>query len=102
VPKGPGLGVEVDEKAIEKYRVDEQEPTPKTLYRQKKRILRISWPGVGKKKRVWEFTAEELYQKAFYSGNIPGFERGVSLEVIENDKSASFKKKHARLREAGR
>ena len=101
VPKGPGLGVEIDEKAIDKYRVDEQEPTPKTLYRRKKRILRISWPGVGKKKRVWEFTTEEFYQKAFYSGNIPGFERGVSLEVIENDRSASFKKHHARLREAG-
>ena len=58
------------------------------------RILRITWPGAGKKQRAWEFTNEETYQKVFYKGSIPGFERGVSLEVIENDRSASFRKKH--------
>ena len=101
VPDGPGLGVEVDEKMIDKYRVDEEEPTPKTRYRQKKRILRITWPGVGKTKRLWEFTDEGIYQRAFYAGSLPGFERGVDLEVIENDRSPSFKKHHARLRERG-
>ena len=97
VPDGPGLGIEVDEKAIEKYRVDPDEPTPTDRYRQKKRILRISWPGVGKNRRVWDFTHEGAYQRAFYDGNIPGFERGVRLEVIEDDRSASFKKQHAKL-----
>jgi len=101
VPDGPGLGIEVDEKAIEKYRVDDEEPTPKTRYRQKKRILRITWPGVGKKKRIWEFTDEGIYQQAFYKGSLPGFERGVDLEVIEDDGTASFKKKHARLAKRG-
>ena len=101
VPDGPGLGIEVDEKAIEKYRVDPADPTPTERYRQKKRILRISWPGVDKAKRVWDFTHEAAYQQMFYKGNIPGFERGVKLEVIEDDKSAGFKKQHAKLVEQG-
>ena len=95
VPDKPGLGVAVDEKAIEKYRVDEKEPTPKQRYRQQKRILRVVWPGTGKSKRVWEFSAEENYQREFYAGNIPGFERGVDLEVLEDDKSKAFEKRHA-------
>ena len=102
VPDGPGLGVELDEKALAKYRVDEQVPTPKTLYQQKKRILRITWPGVGKQRRIWDFTNEPAYQQAFYRGSVPGFERGVDLEVIEDDKSASFRKLHQQLVEMGR
>ena len=97
VPDGPGLGIDVDERALEKYRVDPGEPTPKQRYRAKKRILRITWPGAGKKQRSWEFTEEERYQKVFYKGSIPGFERGVSVEVIEDDRSASFRRKHSQL-----
>lgn len=101
VPDGPGLGVEVDEKALEKYRVEENEPTPTTRYKARKRILRISWPLAGKQRRVWDFTNEPAYQQTFYRGGIPGFERGVNLEVIEDDKSAAFKKAHQRLVEMG-
>ena len=97
VPDGPGLGVQVDEKAIEQYRVDDDEPTPKERYRAKKRILRVVWPAGPRKKRVWEFTDEGEYQKEFYNGSIPGFQRGVHLEVEEDDKSAAFKKEHARI-----
>jgi L-alanine-DL-glutamate epimerase-like enolase superfamily enzyme len=103
VPDKPGLGVEVDEKAIKKYTVDPDEPTPTRRYRARKRILRVVWPGAGKNQRVWEFTDETVYQPEFYKGNLPGFERGVHLEIIEDDGSAAFKKAHARLleREAG-
>ncbi len=101
VPDAPGLGIDVDEKAIEKYRVDESEPTPKQRYRQKKRILRITWPGVGRQKRIWEFTDEAHYQREFYAGNIPGFVRGVDLEVIEERAGAAFNKRHAELAAKG-
>ncbi|MCZ6873319.1 MAG: mandelate racemase/muconate lactonizing enzyme family protein [bacterium] len=97
VPDAPGLGVEVDEGAIEKYKVDKNQPSPTALYKQKKRILRISWPGVGEKRRIWEFTDEAIYQRAFYQGNLPGFERGVNLEVIEDDGSPGFQRVHERL-----
>jgi L-alanine-DL-glutamate epimerase-like enolase superfamily enzyme len=102
VPDTPGLGAPVDEKAIAKYRVDPEEPTPKQRYRAQKRILRINWPAGGHKKRIWEFTDESNYQISFYTGNIPGFETGVDLEVIEDDKSAAFKKRHAQLLQQGR
>ena len=97
VPDGPGLGVDLDEKTIEQYRVDEAEPTPKDRYRAKKRILRVVWPAGGQKKRVWEFTDEREYQKEFYNGSIPGFQRGVTLEVEEGDGSAAFRREHARI-----
>ena len=97
VPDKPGLGVEIDEAAIETYTVDENEPTPVEVYRSKKRILRVVWPGIGENSRVWEFTDESIYQPEFYKGNLPGFETGVHLEVIEDDSSATFEKKHTEL-----
>ena len=101
VSDAPGLGIEVDEAAIEKYKVEPNTPTPTELYRQKKRILRINWPGVGEKRRVWEFTDESIYQQAFYQGNLPGFERGVNLEVIEDDNSRGFQRQHEKLAARG-
>ena len=102
VPDRPGLGAAVDEKAIARYTVAPNEPTPKQRYLERKRILRIQWPAGGRKKRVWEFTNEAKYQTSFYAGNIPGFEPGVDLEVIEDDKSAAFRKRHRQLLEQGR
>ena len=97
VPDGPGLGVEPDEKAIAAYAVDDDEPTAVQRYRSKKRILRVVWPGHAGKERVWEFTDESIYQPEFYKGNLPGFESGVHLEVIEDDHSAAFEKRHSEL-----
>lgn len=98
VPDGPGLGVEVDEKAVARYTVDAGEPSPKERYRAKKRILRVQWPAGGQHKRVWEFTDEGEYQKEFYNGSIPGFQTGVSLEVEEGEgSSAAFRREHARI-----
>ena len=103
MPDKPGLGIEVDEKAIEKYTVEDDEPTSGEIYRSKKRILRVVWPGTNGQSRVWEFTDESIYQPEFYKGNLPGFESGVHLEIIEDDHSAAFAKKHGELacREAG-
>ena len=101
VSDAPGLGVEVDEKAIEKYRVDEQAPTPRALYNQKKRILRVSWPAGGKQRRIWEFTSESVYYPTFGRGSLPGFESGVNLEIVEDDKSPAFRKAHQKLVDQG-
>lgn len=99
VPDDSGLGVEVDEKAVERYTVDEQEPTPRQRYRSKDRILRVVWPGDGGKQRVREFTDETVYAQAFVRGNLPGFQRGVKLEVIEDDRSPAFARCHQKLLE---
>ena len=100
VPEGPGLGVEIDEGAIERYRVEPGEPSPCQLYRQQKRILRVRWPGHGAD-RVWEFTAEASYQREFYAGSIPPFQPGVSLEVEEDDGSAAFASAHEAIAARG-
>ena len=42
VPEGPGLGVEVDEEAIERYRVEPGTPSPKQQYLAQRRVLRIA------------------------------------------------------------
>ena len=82
VPETPGLGVEIDEEAIDRYRVEEDEPTPKEEYLKQRRVLRIRWPDG----RTWCYTSEAAYQQAFSAGSMPLFERGVTLEVIEDDK----------------
>tara|TARA_Y100000588_G_scaffold395174_1_gene520801 strand:- start:10329 stop:11561 length:1233 start_codon:yes stop_codon:yes gene_type:complete len=97
----PGLGIEVDETAIDRYRVDESSPSPKEQYNSQDRILRVTWPGESGKTRVWSFTYEGNYQTAFYAGNLPGFQPGVSLEVIEDDGSDGFRKEHADLTRQG-
>jgi hypothetical protein len=50
---------------------------------------------------VLEFTSESVYYPTFGRGTIPGFEPGVGLEVIEDDRSAAFRKAHQRLAEKG-
>ena len=97
VSDAPGLGVDVDESAIERYRVDPGATIPTQQYRERKRILRISWPGAGGGRRTLDFTDESQYQQAFYKGSIPGFERGVGLEVIEDDGSPGFAREHGKL-----
>lgn len=103
VPDGPGLGVDIDEAAIEKYRVEPDAPSPKDVYRAKKRLLTVSWPGDGQGRRQWRFTDEGVYQFAFYKGNLPDFQEGVDLEVDEDDGSDGFAREHEMLlaREAG-
>ena len=73
VPDAPGLGVEVDEGVIDRYRVDPGAPIPTNQYRARKRILRISWPGAAGGRRTLDFTHESNYQQEFYKGSIPGF-----------------------------
>lgn len=100
VPDGPGLGVEVDTSAIERYRVDPSEPTPKTRYLANKRLLHVRTPAPSGH-RTWSFTHESHYQRAFYDGSLPGFQQGIHLDVEEDDGSASFAKAHAALQEKG-
>ena len=101
VSDAPGLGIDVDESAIDRYRVDENEPDPKTRYRARHRILRVTWPGGTDNGRVWSFTEEDRYQAAFYAGNLPGFQPGVSVDVIEDDGSDGFTKEHDQLIQQG-
>ena len=92
VSEEPGLGIEVDEDALERYRVEPGTPTPHNLYRQQRRVCRVRWPSLGGQKQTMDFTDENVYYPAFLEGKYPGFVRGVAMEIIEDDGSSAFEK----------
>ena len=85
VPDGPGLGVEVDEEAIRRYRVPAGRLTPKELYLRKPRVYRVTIPDGSGGQTVHEFPGEKVYYYEFLKGKHPGFVPGVRLEVIEKE-----------------
>ena len=83
VPDTPGLGIEVDEAALQNYRVELDTPTPQALFRQREQICRIHIPDSRGGEQVHDFTGEDVYYPAFSDGEYPGFVPGVWMEVIE-------------------
>jgi L-alanine-DL-glutamate epimerase-like enolase superfamily enzyme len=86
VPEGPGLGVEVDEEAIEKYRV-----APDFGYEAPSEVYRICWPDGS----CVYYADAVRYRQDFLAGLLPISLRGVRHQVLEDDGSQEF----ARLRE---
>jgi len=97
-PEDPGLGIEVDEEALEKYRVEPGTPAPRDRYRQQRRVCRVRWPSLGGRERIADFTDENVYYPAFLEGEYPGFGRGVSMEIIEDDGSTAFESLYEKAR----
>ena len=83
VSEAPGLGIEVDESALERYCVEPGTPTPQELYRRESRICRVHIPDGKGGETVHDFRGEDVYYPAFSQGEYPGFVRGVWSEVIE-------------------
>ena len=88
VPQGPGLGVEVDEGALEKHRLDslnQAKPRSRKLYV-------MTWPSAdGRPDRVGTVagTETDLHREAEH-GNIPRFVRGSRFEQRSDDGSPEF------------
>lgn len=90
VPEAPGLGVELDEDAVARYRVDEgyAPPPPANLYR-------VTWPSgaqmlypVGKRGTQGQETVGVWDD--FAAGNQPLFHRDVDLAIVPDDGSAEW------------
>lgn len=79
VPNGPGLGVDVDEDAVERLRTANPIPWPR-------RITTVVYSD-GQR---WHFGAETQRHESFYFGHFPGFVAGVRTEVWEDDGSKEF------------
>ena len=84
VPEGHGLGVTLDEEAIDRYRVDGKATRPRQLFR-------IQWPD-----EYWQ-DATSVYagyehdlQRGFDLGRDPRFVRGSRIEIENDDGTAAF------------
>lgn len=90
VPEAPGLGIELDEGALEKYRVE------KADHSLPKRLVKVSRPG-----GVNVYFANSGQKWTFFGrGNQPVDEWGSSTELLEDDGSAEFAELHRRASES--
>ncbi len=83
VPNEPGLGIDLDEEAIELFRTEPQDkpyPHPELL-------IAIRWPAGTT--TYYAHTAQ--FWEDWHAGRLPFFPRGVNLEHIANDGTASWK-----------
>ena len=84
VPTGPGLGVEIDWDAVERFRI---QPIAKP-YPHKNLLMRLSWPSGAE-----DYYAHGLqYWDDFMNRRKPVFSPGVRLEVIPDDNSPHWRK----------
>ena len=89
VPEGPGMGVDLDEDAVERFRV---EPLKKNPYPYPGQLLAIRWPSGA----TSYYTHMRQYFDAFRAGKLPVFPRGVYLESIPDNGSGAWKELQAR------
>lgn len=82
VSESPGLGIKVDEEALEAYRVEKSEPTPQQLFHQTDYTCRVHIPNADGGETVHDFSGEGEYYPAFSEGKYPGFVPGVWMEVV--------------------
>lgn len=87
VPQEPGLGVEVDWDAVERFRVDPGFVKPAV-----RQIHLIRWPDG---RQSWYPSG--AYRGDFLSGRLSGFLPGISLEVRLDDGSAAFDREYREI-----
>jgi hypothetical protein len=95
VPEGPGLGVELDEAAVERLRLPDQS----TLPSRPRRLYAVSWPeaaspaAASRPVPAGQATIagfeHDLFRE-FNHGNLPRFATGIALEQRADDGSAAF------------
>ncbi len=84
VPEEPGLGIEIDEAALDRYRVEEAD------HSLPRRLIKLTRPGganlyFATQRQMWEF---------FELGNQPVDDWGCSTELLDDDGSAEFDDLH--------
>jgi L-alanine-DL-glutamate epimerase-like enolase superfamily enzyme len=88
VPEGPGLGIEIDEAALTKYRME-----PPYVVPYPRQVLSVVWPGG----RMMHYANMQQCWADFLAGNQPVQERGVRLDVMTDDDSKAFADFYARV-----
>jgi len=90
IPEAPGLGVELDEDAVAKYRIEPltRQPDPPEA------LLAVRWPTGA----VNYYAYKTQYWDDFRSGRFPLFVKGIRLDTIENNGSREWKELQGRAR----
>lgn len=94
VPDAPGLGFELDEDAVERFRLPEM---PEKPYPHPGLLIAIRF-GSG---ATSYYTHSQQYWDDFLAGRQPVFQAGTRLEVIPDDGSAEWKELQARAQQGG-
>lgn len=90
VPEKPGLGVELDRDAVERFRVARPERMPDP-----RRLVVTSWPD-GRKMYFAAHGRVNYVLRAGMQGKIPFYERGVTTGLWADDGSARFRELYER------
>ena len=93
VPEGPGLGVEIDERALKKYRVSEPRID---LVRHIYTHSRDCGESV-----CFATTNRSAFHGAYTTACLPICEQGSTLEITDDDGSAKFAKRYGELESEG-
>ena len=90
VPEGPGLGVELDEAALDKYAME-----PPYRLSDPRHILSVVWPGG----RAVHFAnmREQVWPHFRQHGNDPAQEPGARLEIWDDDGSQEWEELYQRV-----
>ena len=91
-PEGPGLGIEVDEEALARYRMEPPYEHPPLRL-----LLALVWPD-GRKR--YYANIGQCWADA-HKGNMPIHETGAHLEYVENDGSSDWDELQKRAEAAG-
>jgi L-alanine-DL-glutamate epimerase-like enolase superfamily enzyme len=94
VPNLPGLGVELDEEAVEQYRLPEM---PEKPYPYPNLLIAIRF-GSG---AVSYYTHCQQYWDDFGGGRLPVFQPGTRLELVPDIGSTEWKELQARAQQGG-
>lgn len=81
VPAAPGLGIEVDEAALSKYKMEPPYELPRP-----KLLLSVVWPG----NRVRHYANIQQCWTDSFNGNIPVQDRGARMHVRRDDGSKQW------------
>lgn len=86
VPDGPGLGIEIDWNAVERFRI---QPIPKP-YPYPNLLIEVRWPSG----LVDDYAHGLQYWDDYINGRRPVFSPGVGMRIIPDDKTPQWRQRY--------
>jgi galactonate dehydratase len=93
IPQQPGIGVELDRSAIEKYRVPKPNSRPEP-----RRLIETAWPD-GQKAYIANNGEVNFVLTAGQKGQYPFYKKGAATRLVPDDGSKWWKEMYRRARQ---